>query len=43
MARFGIDAVTVADAAKQDDDAPDLVDVDWLRLAADRPNVLIEE
>ena len=43
MGRFGITGVTVADAARQDDDSPDVVDVDWQRLATGRPNVLIEE
>jgi hypothetical protein len=43
MARFGIANVTVLDAAKDDPDAPDLLDVDWQRLAVERPAVLIEQ
>lgn len=43
MARFGIANVTVSDAAKDDADAPDMLDVDWQRLAVDRPAVLIEQ
>ncbi|MEJ6020623.1 hypothetical protein [Ramlibacter sp. PS4R-6] len=41
MARFGITGVTVADAAKDDPDAPDIVEVDWQRLAVERPAVTI--
>jgi hypothetical protein len=43
MARFGITGVTVADPAKEDSDAPDLIDVDWQRLAVERPVVPIEQ
>jgi hypothetical protein len=43
MARFGITGVTIADASKQDDDSPELIDVDWQRIAVDRPAVLIEQ
>jgi hypothetical protein len=41
MARFGIKDVTVADPNRQDDDAPDVVEVDWQRLSVDRPAVTI--
>jgi hypothetical protein len=43
MARFGITGVTVSDSAKQDADAPELLDVDWQRLNVERPSVLIEQ
>lgn len=43
MARFGISGVSVADAAKEDEDAPDMIGVDWQRLAVERPTVLIEQ
>lgn len=43
MARFGITGVTVTDPAKDDADAPELLDVDWQRLAVDRPIVPIEQ
>lgn len=43
MERFGILSVTITDPAKEEPDAPDLVEVDWQRLAIDRPAVLIEQ
>lgn len=41
MGRFGIADVSVDAAAIEPDDAPDIVNVDWQRLAVDRPAVLI--
>jgi hypothetical protein len=43
MARFGITNVTVADASRDEPGAPDLIEVDWQRLAVERPVILIEQ